>query len=120
MPKRVSLPSKLPPVCRLVSVWSTPSCVSSGLPPCSTGSDDGDAGHEQDEHRRPERPALARVADHLAEHVRQTGRMAKIDSISTKLLSGVGFSNGCAELALKKPPPLVPSILIASWEATGP
>jgi hypothetical protein len=32
----------------------------------------------------------------------------------------VGFSNGCAALALKKPPPLVPSILIATCEATGP
>ena len=36
------------------------------------------------------------------------------------LLSAVGFSNGCDELALKNPPPLVPSILIASCEATGP
>ena len=44
----------------------------------------------------------------------------KIDSIWTKFDSGVGFSKGCAELALKKPPPLVPSILIASCEATGP
>ncbi len=35
-------------------------------------------------------------------------------------MNGVGFSKGCAELALKKPPPLVPSILIASCEATGP
>jgi K+-transporting ATPase ATPase A chain len=34
--------------------------------------------------------------------------------------SAVGFSNGWAELALKKPPPLVPSSLIASCEATGP
>ena len=31
-----------------------------------------------------------------------------------------GFSNGWAELALKKPPPFVPSCLIASCEATGP
>ncbi|MEY9460112.1 hypothetical protein ABH973_000525 [Bradyrhizobium ottawaense] len=45
---------------------------------------------------------------------------AKIDSICTKFDSAVGFSNGCAALALKKPPPLVPSILIATWEATGP
>ena len=37
-----------------------------------------------------------------------------------KLLSGVGFSNGCAALALMKPPPLVPSILIAICDATGP
>ena len=44
----------------------------------------------------------------------------KISRIWIKLVSAVGFSNGCAELALKKPPPLVPSILITSWEATGP
>jgi hypothetical protein len=36
------------------------------------------------------------------------------------LVNPVGFSNGWAELTLKKPPPLVPSILITSWEATGP
>ena len=45
---------------------------------------------------------------------------AKIDTISTRLVSALGFSNGCAELALKKPPPLVPSIFIASCEAVGP
>ena len=37
-----------------------------------------------------------------------------------KLVSGVGFSNGCAELALKEPPPLVPSSLMISCEANGP
>ena len=31
-----------------------------------------------------------------------------------------GFSKGCAALTLKKPPPLVPSCLMASWLATGP
>jgi hypothetical protein len=46
--------------------------------------------------------------------------MTKIESICRKFENGVGFSNGCALLALKKPPPLVPSILIASCEATGP
>jgi len=46
--------------------------------------------------------------------------MTKIDSIWTRLVNALGFSNGCALLALKKPPPLVPSILIASWLATGP
>ena len=44
----------------------------------------------------------------------------KMATIWMRLASAVGFSNGCAELALKKPPPLVPSILIASCEATGP
>ena len=43
-----------------------------------------------------------------------------MSSISTKFVSGVGFSNGMAELTLKKPPPLVPSCLIAICEATGP
>ena len=46
--------------------------------------------------------------------------MTKIKTIWRKLESGVGFSKGCAELALKKPPPLVPSILMASCDATGP
>ncbi len=43
-----------------------------------------------------------------------------MESISRKFVSGVGFSNGWALFALKNPPPLVPSILIASCEATGP
>ena len=42
------------------------------------------------------------------------------DHVSITLVNAVGFSNGWAELALKKPPPLVPSSLIASWKATGP
>ena len=36
------------------------------------------------------------------------------------LVKLLGFSNGKALLTLKKPPPLVPSNLIASCEATGP
>jgi len=43
-----------------------------------------------------------------------------MERISTKLESGVGFSYGCAELALKNPPPFVPSILMAICEAAGP
>ncbi len=41
-------------------------------------------------------------------------------STSRKVASGVGFSKGCAELTLKKPPPLVPSCLMAICEAAGP
>jgi hypothetical protein len=51
--------------------------------------------------------------------VRAAG-MRKMENICKKFESGVGFSNGCALLVLKKPPPLVPSILMASCEATGP
>ena len=46
--------------------------------------------------------------------------MAKMAQSDQKLAQGVGFSNGWAALALKNPPPLVPSCLIASWLATGP
>ena len=46
--------------------------------------------------------------------------MSRIASISRKFESGVGFSNGCAELTLKKPPPFVPSCLMAICEAAGP
>ena len=67
------------------------------------------------------RPALARVADHLAEGVAERRRRsAGSTSTSRKFESGVGFSNGCAELTLKKPPPLVPSCLIATCDAAGP
>ena len=40
--------------------------------------------------------------------------------ISSQFVQGVGFSNGWAEFALAKPPPFVPSSLIASWLAIGP
>ena len=37
--------------------------------------------------------------------------MISTTSISTRFVNAVGFSNGCAELVLKKPPPLVPEQL---------
>jgi hypothetical protein len=44
----------------------------------------------------------------------------RVRKIARMLVQPAGFSNGCAELALKKPPPFVPSCLMASCEATGP
>ena len=37
--------------------------------------------------------------------------ISRMNSTSTKFESPVGFSNGIAELTLKKPPPLVPELL---------
>ncbi len=46
--------------------------------------------------------------------------MSRIAASSRRLLIPVGFSKGWDELALKNPPPLVPSCLMATWDATGP
>jgi hypothetical protein len=81
---------------------------------------DGDACDEQHAHDREDGPALALVADHAAEHIGQRGADREDRTIWTKLDSAVGFSKGWAALALKKPPPLVPSNLMAICEATGP
>ena len=44
----------------------------------------------------------------------------KMSNTSPKFVSGVGFSKGCAELALKSSPPSPLKSLIASCVATGP
>ena len=73
-------------------------------------------------------PAMTTISVRASERTRASRPKATaqakptvfIATISIRLLSGEGFSNGWAELALKKPPPLVPNCLIASWLATGP
>jgi hypothetical protein len=44
----------------------------------------------------------------------QAAGISRMASIARKLLCGIGFSNGWVELTLKTPPPLAPSILMAS------
>src|SRR5580700_10285539 len=56
MPKRTSLPSILPPV--------RPSALSASLP-CASA-------QEQNAHGGEDRPALAHIADHAAEHIGQS------------------------------------------------
>ena len=48
------------------------------------------------------------------------GSYIKIEKSAIRLVSGVGFSNGCALLVLKNPPPFVPHCLMNSCDATGP
>ena len=68
--------------------------------------------------RPPSHDAAIRSFGRACRSARPESRRSK--SSADKLLSGVGFSKGCALLALKKPPPFVPSILIVSCDATGP
>ena len=49
----------------------------------------------------------------FASLVTRNPTQAQIDTVCRKFATAVGFSKGCAALTLKKPPPLVPSILIA-------
>ena len=120
IPKRASLPSILPPFCRALPVWSAPRVDSSGLPACSAGVMAITATTKiavmaaSTAHPWRMSPTSRPNAKHSAAGIR------KMASICKKLVSAFGFSKGCAELALKKPPPLVPIILMASWEATGP
>ena len=122
MPKRTSLPSMLPPElpagCDLCRARLGEVGVAGALEPSrstATPSDEQDVIAASSTHPCRVSPA------NLPEHVGQPARDQRGSrSICRKFVSGVGFSNGCAELALKKPPPLVPSFLIASCDATGP
>ena len=109
IPKRTSLPSIIEPA----AVAATPRAPDSAASVTASSP----------LHRIPitasrVRPCLRSPTRVPNVRVRQTG-INRIARISTTLLNGVGFSNGCAELAAKIPPPLVPSSLIASWDATG-
>ena len=74
MPKRISLPSMLPPDCDAPTpVGRRPSPSYAGMPACSRQIANNAKRHEDHEHRRQHRPALPRVADHLAERVAQGG-----------------------------------------------
>ena len=121
MPKRVSLPSMLPPACiGARPLDRRPARANAGLPICSTQAHNNTSGTKITQHRGQDGPALPRVADHHAERVAQRAEITRIASSSKKFASGVGFSKGCDELTLKNPPPLVPNCLIAICEAAGP
>ncbi len=77
------------------------------------------AGADQDHHHRERWRAASRRPMHHAAEGDDAGQSQRVhghdlDQVGDQAL---GFSNGWAELALKMPPPLVPSCLIASWLA---
>ncbi len=75
---------------------------------------------EQHRHDGENGPALAHVFGGAAEGEHQRGRDEKDKKTLEEVRERRRILNGCAELALKNPPPLVPSILMASWLARGP
>ena len=120
MPKRASLPSMLPPGWSSEACWSAPAAVSAGLPPCSNAVVRRIAGTSTTSIAASSAHPCRRSRTMIPKVRHSAAGMSRIERVSRRLESGVGFSNGCAELTLKKPPPLVPSCLMAIWEAAGP
>ena len=100
IPNLTSFPSIFPPDWMCEEAWSMPSGASTGLPPCS------------DQMVRPSSGRNIRVmAIRSATPLRldpimtpnmmqSAAGMRMRENISTKFENGVGFSSGCAELAL--------------------
>ena len=59
MPKRTSLPSKLPPACRADICWSTPKLGDQRVAGLLGRQRHGDPDDEEHRHRRPESPSPA-------------------------------------------------------------
>ena len=112
-PKRMSLPSMLPraesmPAGRSGLARTSLSIAIAAAPPTTMSIT---AKRAQPWRRSPAiRPKV---------NVRPNGMM-RMRNISNQLVKPLGLSKGWAELALKKPPPLLPSSLMTSCEATGP
>ena len=103
-PKRVSLPSIAAP-----TAWGTrPLPASSAQVSRPTA-----PAHSVPITARIDQPC--RLSPTMIPNVRGSENgITNIKKISSRLLSGVGLSSGCAEFALKNPPPLVPSCLMTS------
>ena len=106
-----------PPCCR--AAWSTV-VGKSGLPMVFVVHRHERADEQDGRHGGEDRPALPLVAGVLPKAYVSEKEQIRMANISSQLVSGVGLSNGCDELALRKPPPLFPSSLIHSCEAIGP
>jgi hypothetical protein len=112
IPKRVSLPSRLPPAIPAACCAGEPWTSAAYTIATPTTSSRSIATYSAQPWRR-----LPTMRPNVA--VRPAG-MIRMSSISNAFVIPLGFSNGIAELTLKKPPPLVPSSLMTSCDATGP
>ena len=120
MPKRASLPSMFPPGWKAVAWSSAPSPRSLGLPACSKDTVASRSGTKITSIATSSVYPWRRAPTITPKVTQRAAEIRRMESASTKLASGVGFSKGWAEFTLKKPPPFVPSCLIAIWEAAGP
>ncbi len=120
IPKRTSLPSMFPPAEPGVAARLAPASASAGVPPCSSRYTPATQGTSTTSIARSNATPWRRSRT-MAPNVKHSAAgISRIDSDCSRLLSASGFSSGWAELALKKPPPFVPSCMIAICDAAGP
>ena len=119
-PKRTSLPSMLPPDCVPLETWLTSVALYAGLPACSCWAVRAAPPMRMMAMAAKRAKPCLRLPTHLPKVIASPKGRQRQRTISSALVRPVGFSKGWAELALKKPPPLVPRSLIASMAATGP
>src|SRR5579885_3439763 len=103
IPKRTSLPSMFPPGCVALALWFTP--CRSGFPRDSAQyAVTVPAVNRHNIAAQTAPPCRCEPVMRPSKYVSADG-IAKIRNISKEFVSGVGFSDGWALLALKNPPP---------------
>src|SRR4029077_18206318 len=106
-PKRASLPSLFPPPDVEVDTCDAPVLTSAGLPCCSCQATTPKALIRMIPITAPSTiPCLTLPTQRPKVMVRPSGISRQL-KISSEFVNPLGFSKGCAELALKNPPPLV-------------
>ncbi len=123
-PKRSSLPSMLPPGCSapdtVLATWLTARRLRAGLPTTSAWVQTDKAPTKMRLMAASRAQPWRRSFTICPKARQRAAGMRRMASIWVKFDRGELFSKGWAPLAPKKPPPLVPSILMAIWEAAGP
>ena len=120
MPKRISLPSKLPPACSAVTLLIDAELGDQRVTGLLDRQRHGDPGDEEHRHRRPERPALPGVADHLAEGVDEPGRNGEDGQHLEEVGQRVRVLVGMGRVGVEEAAAVGAELLDASWQATGP
>ena len=98
MPKRVSLPSILPPACSAIDILTAPFCASWGVPTCSVTAMQLKATTRQ--RNIAIKIAIPCLLFFTAEpNVKHSAAgISRTEIISIRLVKALGFSKGCAEL----------------------
>ena len=114
MPKRSSLPSRLPTFCSIGR--SAKACVGA----CSNQTAPVIFASRKTS-ITPKTTAAWRMRPTIRPNIHtQAIGIRMIETVARMFVQKVGFSNGCVQFGPKKPPPFVPSCLMVRNAATGP